>query len=93
MTWPNKGEWICYMVECSDGTLYCGITNDLTGRVDAHNAGAGAKYTRGRIPVRLAYAERCVDKSQALKREMEIKKLTRKEKAALLAGPSSIFRK
>ncbi|MBI5659546.1 MAG: GIY-YIG nuclease family protein [Nitrosomonadales bacterium] len=75
--------WACYLLECADGTLYCGITNDPDKRLAAHNAGEGAKYTRGRTPVKLVYCEPCADKSAALKREMEIKVLTRAEKLAL----------
>lgn len=76
-------QWCCYLLECADGTLYCGITNDLDRRIAAHNAGEGAKYTRGRLPVRIAYAEPCEDRSSALKREMRIKRLARAEKLAL----------
>jgi len=75
--------WICYLLECADGTLYCGITNDLEKRLAAHNAGEGAKYTRGRTPVVVRYQENCADKSTALKREIEIKRLSRLEKLAL----------
>jgi putative endonuclease len=80
---PSKGEWVCYLLECADGTLYCGITNDLDKRLAAHNAGEGAKYTRGRTPVKLLRCEPCADKSSALKREMEIKGLPRAGKLAL----------
>lgn len=76
--------WVCYLLRCADDTLYCGITNDLTKRLAAHNAGEGAKYTRGRLPVRLVYEEACKDKSTALKREMQIKRLPRGAKEALL---------
>lgn len=76
--------WVCYLIECADDTLYCGITNDLDKRLAAHNAGEGAKYTRGRAPVKLAYCESCTDKSAALKREMEIKDLPRAKKLALV---------
>ncbi len=75
--------WYCYLLECADNTLYCGITNDLDKRIAAHNAGEGAKYTRGRTPARLAYAEVCADKSAALKREREVKALSRTEKLTL----------
>ena len=75
--------WICYLLECADGTLYCGITNDLDKRLAVHNAGEGAKYTRSRRPVRLAYFEGCADKSSALQREMVIKALPRAAKQAL----------
>jgi len=80
---PYKG-WVCYLLCCADDTLYCGITNDLEKRLAAHNAGTAAKYTRARGPVELVFAERCADRSTALKREMEIKALTRADKLALI---------
>jgi putative endonuclease len=83
MTSTNKHNWICYLLQCADNTLYCGITNDLDKRLAAHNAGEGAKYTRGRLPVRVVYSERCADKSAALKRELQIKRLPRSAKLAL----------
>jgi len=76
-------SWICYLLHCADGTLYCGITNDLERRLATHNAGAGAKYTRSRLPVMLAYTELCADKSSALKREREIKRMARAAKLRL----------
>jgi len=76
-------DWVCYLLECADGTLYCGITNDLEKRIAQHNAGEGAKYTRGRVPVNPIYLERCPDKSTALKRERAIKGLSRAGKLAL----------
>ncbi len=79
----GEHSWVCYLLQCADNTLYCGITNDLDKRLAAHNAGEGAKYTRGRTPVKLLYHELCVDKSAALKRELEIKSLSRTEKLAL----------
>ena len=57
--------WHCYLLHCADDTLYCGITNDLDKRLAAHNAGDGAKYTRGRTPLKLVYAEPCADKGPA----------------------------
>jgi putative endonuclease len=75
--------WICYLLRCADDTLYCGITNDLDKRLGAHNSGEGAKYTRGRTPVTLVYQETCADKSAALKREIQIKRLSREKKLAL----------
>jgi putative endonuclease len=78
-------NWVCYVLRCADGTLYCGVTNDIDKRLAAHNAGAGAKYTRGRTPVKLAYSESYADKPAALKREIEIKSLSRVEKLALVA--------
>ncbi len=79
----QDSDWVCYLLKCRDGTLYCGITNGLDKRLAAHNAGEGAKYTRGRTPVKLVYAERCPDKSAALRRERAIKALPRVEKLAL----------
>ena len=72
-----------YILECADGTLYTGWTNDLEKRVAAHNAGQGAKYTRSRRPVRLCYYEAFEDKNEALRRECAIKRLAREEKRAL----------
>ncbi len=76
-------SWVCYIVCCADGTLYCGITNNLEKRLAAHNAGEAAKYTRGRRPVRLIHSEYYANKSTALKRELQIKELSRREKLAL----------
>ena len=76
-------SWICYLLRCADDTLYCGITNDLEKRLAVHNAGEGAKYTRGRTPVRLAHIESYADKSAALKREMQIKQMSRGKKQLL----------
>ena len=77
--------WVCYLLRCADDTLYCGITNDLDKRLATHNAGEGAKYTRGRTPVILVYQESCADKSTALKRELQIKRLPREAKLALFS--------
>lgn len=77
-------NWVCYLLRCADDTFYCGITNDMQKRLAAHNAGEGAKYTRGRIPVSVVYRESCADKSAALKRELQIKRLSRSAKQALL---------
>lgn len=76
--------WCVYILRCADGTLYTGCTNDLTRRVKTHQAGKGAKYTRSRLPVELAYCEAAADKSQALRREAAIKRLSRWEKIALI---------
>jgi putative endonuclease len=74
----------CYIVICGDGTLYCGYSNDVTKRVDTHNKSLGAKYTKTRLPVRLVYTE-CFDtKSEAMKREYQIKQLTRQQKLKLI---------
>lgn len=73
-----------YILRCADDTLYCGWTNDLTARLAAHNSGRGAKYTRGRGPVKLAYSELHESQSAAMRREAALKKLTRPQKEALL---------
>ncbi len=73
-----------YIVRCADGTLYTGWTNDLTKRLQAHNAGKGAKYTASRRPVELVYKEEHPDKITAMQREYAIKQLTRKEKEQLI---------
>lgn len=73
-----------YIVKCSDETLYTGWTTDIEKRIKCHNSGKGAKYTRCRLPVELVYFEKCEDKSTALKREYEIKQLTRDKKLLLI---------
>ena len=73
-----------YIVKCSDGTFYTGWTNDLTRRVEAHNQGRGAKYTKARRPVTLIYYETFETKEEAMKREYAIKRLSRKEKEELI---------
>ena len=71
-------------VKCSDGTFYTGWTNDLTRRMEAHNQGRGAKYTKARRPVTLIYYEAFETKEEAMKREYAIKRLSRKEKEELI---------
>lgn len=78
-----ESKWYVYILRCADQTLYTGITNRLQQRLRAHNAGKGAKYTKGRRPVHLLYWETCTDKSAALKREAAIKKMKRAEKLLL----------
>jgi putative endonuclease len=77
-------QWYVYMLRCSDGTYYSGVTTDLDRRVKEHNgegvAGKGAKYTKARRPVRLAYSEPALDRSVAQKREHALRQLTRTEK-------------
>ena len=73
-----------YIVKCSDGTFYTGWTNDLTRRMEAHNQGRGAKYTKARRPVILTYYETFETKEEAMKREYAIKRLSRKEKEELI---------
>jgi len=78
-----------YVVECSDGTLYTGYTTDVERRVEEHNAGEGAKYTRGRTPVEVVHVEEYATRSEAMSREAEIKKMSRKEKERLVDGAVS----
>ena len=77
-------QWLVYILECGDGTLYTGITDDLPHRLDMHRAGKGAKYTRGRTPLNLVYQENADSYSEALKREYRIKQLPRAEKLKLI---------
>ena len=74
-----------YVLRCGDGTLYCGITNDVAARVAAHRSGRGAKYTRGRGPLEVVYKRRVANKSRALQLEARIKHLSRTRKLALIA--------
>jgi putative endonuclease len=76
-------RWFVYLLRCSDGTLYCGATNDLERRLQRHARG-DVKYTRGRLPVRLAWSEPAGDRSGALRREAALKRLTRAEKLRLV---------
>ena len=76
-------KWVVYILGCSDGTLYTGITDRLQHRLAAHRAGKGAKYTRGRGPLILRYLENCEDRSEALRREFAIKRLHKTKKIEL----------
>jgi putative endonuclease len=76
--------WCVYLLRCGDGSLYAGITNDLEKRLAAHRSGRGARYTRGRGPLKLIHREDAQDKPAALRREWEIKKLPRRQKLALV---------
>ena len=76
--------WCVYILQCSDGTLYTGITNDLERRIQMHSNGDGAKYTRGRGPLVLRYVEKIESYSSALRREYAIKQLSRKQKLKLI---------
>ena len=75
-----------YILRCSDGSLYTGCTNDLARRLREHRAGRASRYTRSRLPVALAYAEKAGEKGRALRREAEIKRLRRKSKLLLCRG-------
>ncbi|MCP5067880.1 MAG: GIY-YIG nuclease family protein [bacterium] len=76
--------WCVYILRCGDGSLYTGITNDLTRRLEAHREGRGARYTRGRLPVEMVYQEARADRSEASKRELAIKQMPRAGKLTLL---------
>ena len=78
--------WYLYILRCCDGTLYTGITTDVEKRLETHRSGKGAKYTRGRGPLELVYQETCGSHSDALKRELTVKKLTRSQKEAMIAN-------
>ncbi len=82
-----KTPYFVYILRCSDGTLYTGITTDLERRVEEHNDSVkGAKYTRSRRPVTLVYSETCPDKSEASRREYRIKRMTRQQKERMIAA-------
>ena len=82
--------WYVYLARCADGTLYCGIARDVAARIAEHDAGKGAKYTRGRGPLSVLVVRRCRDKSRALRIEHAVKQLTRGEKQALVAEPARL---
>lgn len=86
MTTKSADRHFTYIVRCCDGSLYTGWTTDLEKRVETHNSGKGAKYTRSRRPVELVYHEEFQTKEEALRRERAIKKLTRDAKEQLLRG-------
>jgi predicted GIY-YIG superfamily endonuclease len=78
-------KWFVYLLRCGDGTLYTGITKDVTRRTQQHNAGTASRYTRSRLPVALVYQESAPSQSLALKREVTIKAMSRMEKESLIA--------
>lgn len=80
----STGDNYCYILKCSDGSLYAGWTNNLEKRLQAHNKGKGAKYTRSRLPVELVYAECFETKKEAMSREWHIKRMERREKLKLI---------
>ena len=77
-------NWLVYMLECSDNSIYTGITNNLEERLKKHESGNGAKYLRGRLPIKLVYKEKFLNRSEATKREIYIKKMSKKEKEFLI---------
>jgi len=78
-------RWYLYVLKCADNTLYTGITNDPSRRLEQHNAGTASRYTRSRLPVKRIYQEPCRNRSFALKKEYAVKALTRGEKEDYIA--------
>ena len=82
--------WFVYVARCIDGTLYVGIARDVAARVAAHDAGNGAKYTRGRGPLVVLVKKRCASKGDALRLELAVKRLRREEKLSLVSSRSRL---
>jgi putative endonuclease len=87
-----RHAWRAYLVRCADGSVYAGVTNDVARRLAAHNAGRGARYTRSRRPVALAWRSSRLEKSAAHRLEARLKRLERADKLAL-AGPATAARR
>lgn len=87
MTPSPSRPWCVYILRCGDGTLYTGIALDVQARLAQHQAGTGARYTRGRGPLELAYQETAANRSEASRREAAIKRLTRRDKLQLVGMP------
>jgi len=83
MSTDPGSAWQVYLLRCADGSFYTGIARDLSARIDSHNRGTGAKYTRGRGPVKLVYAEPADDRSAAQSREWQLRRLSAAEKRLL----------
>jgi putative endonuclease len=79
-------RWFVYMARCSDGTLYAGVARDVRARIALHDAGKGARYTRGRGPLEVVLTRRCASKGDALRLELAVKRLAREEKMALVGS-------
>lgn len=84
-----KSTWHLYILECADSSLYTGITTDVARRIKKHESGEGAKYTRGRAPLKLLYTKKFKTRSAASKRELEVKKMSREEKLDLIKALNS----
>jgi len=82
----SASPYFVYIVKCDDGSLYTGCALDPQRRTDVHNSGRGARYTAGRLPVRLVYSEACPSQGDALRRERQLKRWIRQKKEALIAG-------
>ncbi len=87
----HNGEWYVYVLRCRDNTLYCGISNDVAKRVEAHTKGLGAKYTRGRGPFAVVARWACPSKADALKAEIAFKRLSKERKLRYLTGLESTW--
>lgn len=87
-----RDPWYVYLLLCADDTLYCGIARDVAARVRSHNAGKGARYTRGRGPLTVLATRRCHDRGLALRIELAVKRLTRSEKLALASTKDNFAR-
>ena len=85
----EKGRFFVYVLECADGSFYTGCTSDLERRVAEHNEGKGCRYTRARKPVRLVHSEEHDSRMAAMRREREVKKLSRRQKEEMISGLSS----
>ena len=85
-------KWIIYILKCKDQSLYTGITNNLDKRIEQHISGNGSKYLRGRLPLKLVYKEPALNRSDATKRELEIKKLNKRAKQFLINSYKKIKR-
>lgn len=83
-------SWYVYVARCADGTLYCGIARDVEARIAAHDAGKGARYTRGRGPLAVLLTRRCRTKGNALRIEYAIKQLSKAQKQQLVVAPHRI---
>jgi putative endonuclease len=84
-------KWFVYMLECSDSTIYTGITNNLERRIKVHNSGKGAKYVKNRLPVRLLWSIESENRSEASKLEIKIKKLTRTQKLNIIENKKEVL--
>lgn len=88
----SRGPWHVYLALCADGTLYCGVARDVSARIAAHDAGKGARYTRGRGPLEVLATRRCPSQGFALRIEHAVKGLTRAEKLELVNAPAGLER-
>ena len=82
--------YYCYLLKCSDGSYYCGISNNVDARVLVHNKGKGSRYVRSRLPAVLVYVEECGSKVDALRRERQIKSMNRQQKIQLIDSYNGI---